>query len=330
MSRGEKKFKRVAFRFVYEENRPQRPMSRGRGCNVSLSPPEAERRSRALRVDPWTRGDRLAVWVPLAPSSILERAVVSRKFETIRQKVHIKTIHRILWPAFDNPLEKATKMTTTTLHFRVRDTCSGALKFIPRFFRPHKTPPSRGTQSERGIMPSCDALIPYQSQSLPPQLDLSPFNDPNAPPERFVDAVQNLKKYLPSECGFLGQGDLKIIGPHPIDAGGFADVWVGEWNGTTVAVKSFRPYTSTNFLTIYSVSGKCSCGAFSPFNIFCRNCIGKRWRATSLTTVTRASCRSLGFTPLLNTRFASFSSSWAVVISESTYGVTPTLGSWTL
>ncbi|KAF9646912.1 kinase-like protein [Thelephora ganbajun] len=78
------------------------------------------------------------------------------------------------------------------------------------------------------------------------------MNDPGTPPEQLVDAVRNLSPFLLNGSEMLGQEDLKITGPHPINAGGFANVWVGERNdGTTVAIKSYRYYASSSCLPIY-------------------------------------------------------------------------------
>ena len=106
-------------------------------------------------------------------------------------------------------------------------------------------------------MPSCTVDTLDHSLSLPPEIDLSPMNNPGTPPEHLVDAVRNLGPFLPAGCELLGQGDLKIIGSCPIDAGGFADIWVGERDdGTKVAIKSYRYYSSSSCLPIYLVSVK--------------------------------------------------------------------------
>lgn len=74
-------------------------------------------------------------------------------------------------------------------------------------------------------------------------------------PEELVDAVRGLKQLLPIGCELFGEGDLKLVGSRPIDVGGFADVWVGERNDSTVvAVKSRRYYSSSSYLPVYSVS----------------------------------------------------------------------------
>lgn len=94
------------------------------------------------------------------------------------------------------------------------------------------------------------------SLSLPLEIDLSQVNNPGTPPELLVDAVHRLGPFL--ECELLGEGDLKIVGPQPIDAGGSADVWAGEMDGVTrVAIKSFRHYSSSSPLSAYFVSVEC-------------------------------------------------------------------------
>jgi len=63
-----------------------------------------------------------------------------------------------------------------------------------------------------------------------------------------------LRLPLPPSCMLLGEGDLELVGAHPIDVGGFADVWVGKMGDRTVAVKSYRCYLSGNCASTYEVS----------------------------------------------------------------------------
>ena len=57
----------------------------------------------------------------------------------------------------------------------------------------------------------------------------------------------------PSSYPWLGEEDLRIVGTHPIDSGGFADVWMGEVGGRKVAVKSYRCYLSANCTLTHTV-----------------------------------------------------------------------------
>jgi len=74
----------------------------------------------------------------------------------------------------------------------------------------------------------------------------------------------------------MGQGDLKVTGSRPIDAGGFADIWVGERDdGTKVAIKSQRYYSSSSCLPIYSVSVERYRNMFCLFKVTGRDCTTK-------------------------------------------------------
>ena len=143
-------------------------------------------------------------------------------------------------------------MVPNCLPFYARSTVSRFPLYPRSPFHPRGTPPSRGGQHERCGF-SCVADTP--DQSLLPEIDLSPMNNPGTSPENLIDAVRNLKPFLPSGYELLEQGDLKITGSYPIDAGGFADAWVGEMNdGTTVVIKSHRYYSSSSCLPVYLVS----------------------------------------------------------------------------
>lgn len=130
--------------------------------------------------------------------------------------------------------------------------------YLSRLFYLQKMPPLESAQQEGGEILSCLAEASGQPDSLPPDIDLSPLTNPAALPRHFVDAVRRLKSFLPIGCELLGQGDLEVIGSYPIDVGGFAEIWVGRRNdGTRVAIKSHRYYSSSSCLSIYSVSNRC-------------------------------------------------------------------------
>jgi len=113
-------------------------------------------------------------------------------------------------------------------------------------------------------MPSRSADALDHSLSLPPEINFSLANNTGTPPEHLVDAVRNLRPFLPIGCELLGEGDLKFVGSTPIDAGGFADVWVGErGDGTKAAIKSYRYYSSSSCLPTYLVSVECYRNVFA-------------------------------------------------------------------
>lgn len=143
-------------------------------------------------------------------------------------------------------------MLSDYLPFHTRIPC--LFLYLRLLLHPHETSSSRGARHEWCGLP-CATDLPDQPQSLPPEIDLSLMKNPSTPLEHPVEAVRSLKPFLPGGCEVLGQGDLKITGSFPIDAGGFADMWVGKMkDGTTVAIKSHRSYSSTSCLPVYVVS----------------------------------------------------------------------------
>ena len=157
------------------------------------------------------------------------------------------------------------------LPFYARDAFPRLLLYLCPFFRPQKTP-SRSTHHDWYSMSSLPFDALGHSPSLPPEIDLSPTNNSSSTSEHFVDAVQNLTPFLPNGCEMLGQGDLRIASSRPINAGGFADVWVGEKDGTKVAIKSYRYYSSSSCLPIYLVSVERYRNVFCLLNVTCRGC----------------------------------------------------------
>lgn len=166
-------------------------------------------------------------------------------------------------------------MQSNNLHFRVRDIYSHIPKFLPLLFHPRRNSASSGAEHERGSTILCDALAPDRLQVLPPGLGLSSMNNVGAPPKSLVCAVRNLEPFLPDGCELFGQEDLKMIGSGPVDAGSFADIWIGERNGTRVIIKSYRLYASSSHLPIYSVSCECCLDVSRLLGVAGRGCIRK-------------------------------------------------------
>jgi len=129
------------------------------------------------------------------------------------------------------------------------------LAHLCRLSHSHEASPLRSAQYEESKIHSClaDALVQLESPSS--EIDPSPMADSSTPPEHLVDAIRRLGPFLPIGCEVFGLGDLEVVGSHPIDAGGFADVWAGERNdGTVVAIKSPRCHSLSSCLPAYSVS----------------------------------------------------------------------------
>ena len=104
-------------------------------------------------------------------------------------------------------------------------------------------------------MPSSTANVPDWPESFfPPEIDQLLPTDPGAFSEHPVDIVHHLQPLLPGSCEWLGRGALEVIGEHPVDAGGVADVWVARVGDRKVAIKAYRCYSSSNYLPTYVVS----------------------------------------------------------------------------
>ena len=129
------------------------------------------------------------------------------------------------------------------------------LTYPCRFFHPRESSPRRTSRHQGSKIHPRPVEARGRPGSLPLETDLSAMTNPSALPEHLVEAVLRLRSFLPIGCELLGQDDLKTVGTHPIDAGGFADVWIGERNdGTTIAIKSHRYHSSSSCLPVYLVS----------------------------------------------------------------------------
>jgi len=191
-----------------------------------------------------------------------------------------------------------------------------SLKYLCQPFHHHETLPGCA-QHEGSEIHLCLAEEPVQLESLPPDIGLSTMANPTALPEDLVDAVRDLKPFLPIGCEFLGQDDLAIVGAHPIDAGGFADVWIGKRNdGTAVAIKSHRCYSLSSCLPIYSVRLVLLTTGFRSRKIAGRGCTRKHRYAATSTTIGKVLYRSLEFIPPRHTHLPSFLSAWTIQTSE--------------
>ena len=130
------------------------------------------------------------------------------------------------------------------------------LRYPRRLSLPHGPPSSGGVRHGWRDVPCTPGSLDH-SQLLLTEINLSSLSSPGTPQERLVAAVRDLKPFLPSGCEVLGEGDLQIPDSYPASGGGFADVWLGEMkDGTRVAIKSQRCYSSSSCLPAFLVSGE--------------------------------------------------------------------------
>jgi hypothetical protein len=93
--------------------------------------------------------------------------------------------------------------------------------------------------------------VPHRTTDVP---DQSLPIDPDALCEHLVELVCQLRPLLPGSCEWLDEGSLEVIGEYAIDVGGVADVWAGMIGNRKVAVKTYRCYSSSDYLPTYMVS----------------------------------------------------------------------------
>ena len=97
-----------------------------------------------------------------------------------------------------------------------------------------------------------EADMPSSTTSRPDQ-SKRPL-DPGPLREHLIDLVTHLPPLLPDSCEWLEQGAFEVVGERPIDAGSVADVWIGMIGNRKVAIKSYRYYSSSDYLPTYVVS----------------------------------------------------------------------------
>jgi len=120
------------------------------------------------------------------------------------------------------------------------------LAHLCRLSHSHKTSPPRNEHNEGSKIHSCFAKTLVQLETLPSEIHPLPTVNPGTLPKSLADVIRCLEPFLPAGCELFGEGDLKVIGSHPINSGGFADIWAGEMNdGTAVAIKSPRCHSSS-------------------------------------------------------------------------------------
>ncbi|KAF9647760.1 kinase-like protein [Thelephora ganbajun] len=105
-------------------------------------------------------------------------------------------------------------------------------------------------QADHGIgVPLLTADGPNKLESS--ELDLPLPVDPEALREHHLDLVLHLQGLFSTSCKWLEQGDIKIVGGFPVDAGGYANVWAGTMDDRKVAIKSYRCYLPLDPLPNY-------------------------------------------------------------------------------
>jgi len=74
-----------------------------------------------------------------------------------------------------------------------------------------------------------------------------------SPSRRYAQMAQDLRSSMSSTCHWLDPGDIKLVGKHPIGAGGFADILEVTHNGRKAVLKSHRCYVSSDVTQVVAV-----------------------------------------------------------------------------
>ena len=73
------------------------------------------------------------------------------------------------------------------------------------------------------------------------------------PSQRYARLAQERISSLPPPYRWLDPEDVKLIGEHPVAAGGFANVYEATHDGRKVMLKSYRPYMSFDIARVVAV-----------------------------------------------------------------------------
>jgi len=74
-----------------------------------------------------------------------------------------------------------------------------------------------------------------------------------SPSQRYAQMAQDLRSSMSFTCRWLDPGDIKLVGEHPIGAGGFANIWGVTHNGCKAVLKSYRCYVSSDVAQVVAV-----------------------------------------------------------------------------
>jgi len=74
-----------------------------------------------------------------------------------------------------------------------------------------------------------------------------------SPSRRYAQMAQDLRSSMSSTCHWLDPRDIKLVGKHPIGAGGFADILEVTHNGRKAVLKSHRCYVLSDVTQVVAV-----------------------------------------------------------------------------
>jgi len=110
----------------------------------------------------------------------------------------------------------------------------------------------RGISSVVGEYPAPQSLH-HLLPPPPPRSSSAPSLGDARLLQNYAQMARGLLSSSSPTCSSLGPGDIKIVGEHPVAAGGFADVWEGTYDGRKVVLKSYRCYVLFDVVNVVAV-----------------------------------------------------------------------------
>jgi len=91
----------------------------------------------------------------------------------------------------------------------------------------------------------------------------APGPDDECLSQHYAQMARELLSSSLSVCHWLDPEEVKVVGEHPIAAGGFANVWEGTHDGRKVVLKSYRCYVSFDVTTVAAVRYDHACPKYA-------------------------------------------------------------------
>jgi len=171
-------------------------------------------------------------WTVRGPFVPTERPFSGNKGESKDGTTSIPNTHPIILPMAGSQLS----------HFHPHVSLSRLRAYVRILFYP-KTP------LEGASPPSHPIDVPAPADLSIPELLPT---DPAASCALLYELASHLRSWLPY-CRWLEEGTIEFVGNHPVDAGEFANIYLGMRGNRKVIIKCYRFYPSSDYFPTYMV-----------------------------------------------------------------------------
>jgi len=112
-------------------------------------------------------------------------------------------------------------------------------------------------RGESSVVDEYPSSQPLHCLPETPRLEVGGSRTPTlsgvSPSRHYAQVAQDLRPSMPSPYRWLYPEDIKLVGEHPIGAGGFANIWEVTYNGRKAVLKSYRCYVSSDVAQVVAV-----------------------------------------------------------------------------